>query len=89
MSLCLTPEDFGEAENSQVVEVFPDNLKSVNLFISMCTQWRMGPMGPIGLDYNVLPILWKLFGIKASERSAIFDDLRILEDSALAEMRLR
>jgi len=79
----LTPEDYA----ADVVGVFPDNISSVNVFIAMSTQWSMGPAGPIGLRYEVLPEIWRRTGIPAADRSAVFDDLRVLEDAALEAIR--
>lgn len=69
-------------------EIWPDMLPAVNIFIAMSTQWRMGSQGPIGVDYSVLPVMWKLFEVKKKARLEIFQDLRILEDAALGEMRV-
>lgn len=88
MSLGLTQEDF-ENESMDSVGIFPDNLGSVNVFIAMSTQWRMGQMGPIGLDYNVLPLVCDLLNVDKEKRAEIFDDLRHLEDAALTEMRAK
>ena len=36
----------------------------MQVFQAMGTQWRMGFNGPVGLDYNVLPLLIKaVFGL--------------------------
>jgi Phage related hypothetical protein (DUF1799) len=71
------------------VEVWPDNLAPVNIFIAMATQWRLGPGGPIGLDYAALPAVMRLCGIPKKERAEAFDGIRILEDAALEQMRAK
>lgn len=53
----------------------------------MCTQWRTGVGGAVGLDYAVLPVIMELVGIEQSERLAVFNDLRIMEDAALQHIR--
>lgn len=69
------------------VEVWPDNVVAVNVFIAMSTQWRTGYRGPTGLDYAVLPAVLRLTGVPADERAGVFDGLRAMEDAALETMR--
>lgn len=68
-------------------EVWPDNLQAVNVFISMATQWRIGPAGATGLDYNALPFVMRACDVKAADRADVLDDVRTLEDAALATIR--
>jgi hypothetical protein len=77
-----------EASGS-AVEIWPDNAQAVNVFIAMSTQWRSGFAGPTGLDYNALPVVMRLAGVPAGERSEVFDALRVLEDAALETMRAK
>lgn len=74
-------EAFGEP-----VEVWPDNLPAVNLFISMSTQWRVGMGGATGLDYAALPAVMAMLCIEESERPQVFEDLRIMESAAIVAM---
>ena len=74
-------------EATQPVEVWPDNAMSVNVFITMSTQWRVGMNGATGLDYNALPAVMKLIGVPKKLRTAVFDDIRTLEDSAMETIR--
>jgi hypothetical protein len=80
----LTPEDYA---NDWTVELWPDNLIPANVFISMGTQWRVGPGGVYGLDYNALPVVMDLLAVPATERADVFDAIRTMEDAALEEMR--
>lgn len=59
---------------------------AVELFSAMGTQWRMGPGGPIGLDYGALPAVLRLMGAKREDLAGLFDDLRVIERAALEEM---
>lgn len=52
----------------------------------MSTQWRAGMGGPTGLDYNVLPEIWRRLKIPKKERDQTFEDLRELERAALSVM---
>jgi hypothetical protein len=67
--------------------IFPDNWKSVSLFRDMLTQWRVGMSGVIGLDYNVLPVIWNARRIKSAERSDLLDDLQVMEGAALRHLQ--
>ena len=53
----------------------------------MSTQWRIGAVGAVGLDYNVVPLVMRMIGIPASERPGLFESLRTMEETALATMR--
>lgn len=72
-----------EEASGPPVEVWPDNLNGVNAFIAMATQWRASFAGFYGLDYSALPAVLELIGVPADERADAFDDLRILEATAL------
>lgn len=52
----------------------------------MGTQWRMGPGGPVGLDYGAIPSVLRLMRVKREEWPDLFDDLRVIEREALKEM---
>jgi hypothetical protein len=59
------------------------------VFIAMETQWRVGVNGPTGLDYSALGEIWRRTKTSPTERDSIFEDLRVLERAALAEMHKR
>lgn len=80
----LTETDY-EAENT--VEVWPDNVQAVNVFVAMGTQWRCGPGGAIGLDYGALPQVLRMTQVPRADWPEVFDLLRVLEDAALEKMR--
>jgi hypothetical protein len=69
------------------VEVWPDNLAAVNVFIAMSTQWRVGMSGRTGLDYAALPAVLDLSDVPKAERADVFESLRTLEDAAMEQMR--
>lgn len=68
------------------VGIWPDNLAAVNVLIAMATQWRVGMAGPIGLDYNVLPAVFRLQAIPRKDWPDTFDCVRILEAEAMNTM---
>lgn len=78
----LAPEDFAQDE----IGVWPDNVQSVWVFVTMKTQWRAVPGGAYGLDFNVLPEIWRRLKIPREKRDDIFADLLVMESAALEEM---
>lgn len=66
--------------------MWPENVPAVNTFIAIATQWRMGPSGPIGLDYNSLNFVLKLSGFPESAWPEAFEGLRVMESEALKIM---
>ena len=69
------------------VEIWPDQVEVVNLFSAVLTQWRMGPTGPVGLDYAGVEAVMRMRMVPAKERGQMLDDLRIMERAALAAIR--
>ncbi len=67
--------------------VWRDNLEAVNLFVTLGTQWLVGPGGPYGLNYAMLYLKMDRMGIERQRQAELEEDIRILEDAALAEMR--
>lgn len=63
---------------------FPDMpgryVEAWSLFLLLMDQQRIG-MEPIGLDYTVLPAVFDLLGVEASERRRLFEDLVILSNA--------
>lgn len=56
------------------------------MFERMRTQWRMGPRGPIGLDYCAAYPLIDRMGLAAVEWDGLLDDLRMMERAALTQI---
>lgn len=70
----------------EAVEVWPENWLAVCLFADLSTQWRMGMGGPVGLDYAAVRAVFAVRGVSDEDASALFDDIRVMEAAALAEM---
>lgn len=68
------------------VEVWEENYPSFQVFNALGTQWRYSMSGVTGIDYNVIPNVFRLLGIKRTEWSQIFDDIRIMESAAITEI---
>lgn len=78
-----------EEASGPPVEVFPDNLTTVNVFIAMSTQWRTAGMDGVrtGLDYAALPGVLRLMSVKRSEWTEVFEGVRVMEEVALSKLR--
>lgn len=78
----LRPEDYAH----EVAIYWPDCAQAVQLFNRMQTQWRAGSGGAFGLDYlAAYPLLDRMAQDK-DEWDSLLDDLRVMEDEALAAM---
>ena len=79
----LTREDYLNDEPE--VLLFDESMhQSWEVFCAMQTQWRASVNGVYGLDYNVLPMLFKIYKIDDEEMT--LNDVRIMEGQALKEM---
>lgn len=76
-----------EEASGPPVEVWEELATSINVFVAMSTQWRVGPAGATGLDYGALPAVMELLGVPHCARRDVFNDVRVMEDEALATMR--
>ena len=74
------------AEDFDPVEVWPENWPAVEFFMQFSTQWRTGFSGATGLDYQVVFSLLDR-RVSGDEWQRMFDDLRVMEQAALAAMR--
>ncbi|MNZ71652.1 hypothetical protein D3C78_900180 [compost metagenome] len=68
------------------IEVWEECWPAFLLFESMSTQWRVGMGGAIGLDYQTIPIVSKYIGLEHDMKQDVFQDLRIMENTALKIM---
>lgn len=80
----LTEADFADEDT---VQVWPENWPAVGVFASLLTQWRVGMAGMVGLDYGVLPTVFRMRGVPRKDWTEMFDLIRVMEDAAMKEMR--
>lgn len=71
--------------------VWEENWQAVTIFMAVQTQWRTAALGGLagglifmGLDYAAALAVIDLYGIIGDDRKRVFDDLRIMEDAAMA-----
>lgn len=60
--------------------------QSWDVFCAMGTQWRSAGAGAYGLDYNVLPTLFRIY--KITDEETALNDVRVMEQKALEMMAL-
>jgi hypothetical protein len=66
--------------------LWADNWPAIRLFSDFSTQWRAGPAGVIGLDYNVFLHELDRRGLSRDEYDDLFGSLRVIEQVALKEL---
>lgn len=71
-------------EQSDSFEIWPENVEPLNLFLRLKTQWRMGPLGPVGLDYAGVRAGLAMMGKRMS--AVLFEDIQAMETAALKAM---
>lgn len=68
--------------------VWQENWESVMLFLTLSTQWIIAPMGgAVGINYVAVESVMNLNNIKNKDRQSLFNDIRIMESSAIRVMR--
>lgn len=65
-------------------DVEPENWPIVMMFMRLQTQWRMGPSGVIGLDYNAALSVFAI--LKVDDPDVMLDGIQVMEFAALREM---
>jgi hypothetical protein len=77
------PAGWLPAADAHLIELWPDQVPAVRLFDAMLTQWRIGPSGPVGLDYGVMAWVASRIGLTPDDLADSFEDIRDMEDEAL------
>lgn len=61
--------------------VWPENMAAVRLFDAGITQWRMGPLRPVGLDYPAVFAIAQRRRLRC--RAQDVANLQVMETAAL------
>lgn len=80
------------ARGAPLVDTFclwPENLPALNLFNDVQTQWKVGPLGPTGLDYPGVRASPAFNRIAPSEREQVFEGACVMERAYLAALTKR
>lgn len=90
-SFGVKPEDFEADDEGSfgMVDfgIWQEHWQSYIVFSNIGSQWRIGMNGPSGLDYNVLAEIWRRLKVPFADRDHIFQDIRLMESSALEQMK--
>lgn len=78
--LGLTLADY----ESDVFELWPENLPAVQLYGKCGTQWRQGPNGPTGLDHGMAFHWMGRMSLSDEAYDDLFSDLQVMEAEVLA-----
>ena len=67
------------------VELWPENVPAVLLYLACDTQWRYAGMSgvPTGLDYAGVRAVMDLQAVPMEERTRLFSDVQVLEQAQL------
>lgn len=81
----MNVDNIPKAEVKQkAVIVLPQYREAVEMFQRIFTQWRMGPGGPVGLDYNALQWMCSLYSVHDARQ--LLEDLQIMERAWLSHV---
>lgn len=77
-----------EDYETDVIEVWPDNVLALDLFRRVGTRWRIPPMGgvPIGLQWEAIYPLMERMKLDDDAWNGLHDDLMIMEAAAIETM---
>lgn len=76
-----------EAPAEGAFDVWPEHWLALHIFADLLTQWQVGYAGPVGLRYEVLPIVFDLRRVPRGKHQHVFTALRMMEQEALAYWR--
>ena len=65
-------------------EVWDENWEAVMMFLRMQTQWNVSMNGLVGLNYQALETLIRLYHVK--EPIELFERVQVIERAALVKM---
>lgn len=72
------------ATTTEPLYLWPENVRSWQLFIAVNTQWNVGPTGAVGLNYlGVEVVMRRGWRIKRRDEQRLFNDIQIMERATL------
>jgi hypothetical protein len=66
--------------------VWPENWPAFEVFHRLQTQWRVGGVGPTGLDYTVMYAMLDRLRLSAEDFERYESDIQVMEFAALEAM---
>jgi len=70
-----------ELEEQKSYGIWPEHEDAVIMFLKCQTQWRVASHGVIGLDYNAVFSMLKLYNV--DNQAKVMEDLQVMESRAL------
>lgn len=75
-------------QKEDCIEVWEENVQSVNFFLEFCgTQWRVVMGGVTGLDYTAVITSLRTLRLNRERFDEVFADIRTMERAAMEEMQ--
>ena len=87
LALGASPDQISSVELRAVentCQVWEENWEALMMFLKMQTQWHVGMAGLIGLNYQSLESLIRLYDVK--EPVILFEKVQVIERAALAKL---
>lgn len=66
--------------------MWPENERAFDMFVAIRTQWRVGPGGAYGLDYNVLYRRMDRLNLSPDDWTRLESEIQVMEIAALEVM---
>jgi hypothetical protein len=82
----LTLPEMPQEDEGDTCEIWPENVETLEVFVSCGTQWRVDPTSgtALGLDYSGVIAAIDMMGVARTRK--LFDDLRAMERAAIKEL---
>lgn len=71
----------------EALYLWPDNVRSWNLFQAVSTQWIAGMAGATGLSYPGVEVVMRKARVKRSDEERVFHEIQCMERATLSAWR--
>ena len=75
-----------DVENKDTTEIWPENWLPFKVFVELDTSWNVGPGGPVGLNWQAVPVWFDLMKVSDKKRFDVSSAIRVMEKEALRQM---
>lgn len=76
-----------EEASGPPVEIWPDNLRAVEVFSAIAMQWRVGPGGAYALDHSVIEPTLRMMAVPSEDWPDIHAAILVMEPVGLQAIR--
>lgn len=82
----LVLEDDLERPREQIFWLWPEHVRTLEVWLACATQWRVGPHGATGLDYAGIEAMFRIRRLAdAQDAPELFHELQLMERATLKE----